>query len=169
MLKKNRKTILLIITTVVLVLLVSCSNDNKFSKDEKAYIQNFLSQNSDKNYQLKPSGLYYLEVLVGTGAFPVTHDTAFVKYTGMSLGGVIFDSNILNNRTDTLVFPVNEGWLIPGMDEGINYMREGGKASFLIPSSLAYGPAGRYPYISGYQPLLFEVQLVRVKRGPGLK
>jgi FKBP-type peptidyl-prolyl cis-trans isomerase len=42
-------------------------------------------------------------------------------------------------------------------------MREGGKALFLMPSKLAYGSAGYYS-IPGYTPLLFEVDLVKVKK-----
>ncbi len=60
---------------------------------------------------------------------------------------------------------VAEGYLIAGFDEGILYMKEGGKARFLIPSSLAYGPGGYYT-IPGYTPLLFDVELVKVAPGP---
>ena len=56
--------------------------------------------------------------------------------------------------------------LIAGFDEGITYMKEGGKATFLIPSKLAYGTSGYYT-IPGYTPLLYDVQLVKVIPGPG--
>jgi FKBP-type peptidyl-prolyl cis-trans isomerase FkpA len=46
-------------------------------------------------------------------------------------------------------------------------MKEGGQALLLLPSNLAYGKSGYYPYIQGYTPLLFDVELVRVKAGPG--
>jgi FKBP-type peptidyl-prolyl cis-trans isomerase len=46
-------------------------------------------------------------------------------------------------------------------------MKEGGKSTLLIPSELAYGTYGRYPYIQGYTPLLFAIELVKVKAGPG--
>jgi FKBP-type peptidyl-prolyl cis-trans isomerase len=45
-------------------------------------------------------------------------------------------------------------------------MQEGGKASFLIPSKLAYGSSGYYT-IGGYTPLLYDVELLLVKPGPG--
>ncbi|HBE43065.1 MAG TPA: hypothetical protein DDW27_18040 [Bacteroidales bacterium] len=48
-------------------------------------------------------------------------------------------------------------------------MRGGGKALFLVPSRLAYGPTGNYYTIPGFTPLLFNVELVRVKQGPGKK
>jgi FKBP-type peptidyl-prolyl cis-trans isomerase len=47
-------------------------------------------------------------------------------------------------------------------------MKQGGKSMFLVPSSLGYGSMGNYyGGISGYTPLLFEVQLVLLKKGPG--
>jgi hypothetical protein len=44
-------------------------------------------------------------------------------------------------------------------------MKEGGSATFLIPSKLAYGTQGYYT-IPGYTPLLYDVQLVKVIPGP---
>ena len=44
-------------------------------------------------------------------------------------------------------------------------MKEGGKATFLIPSKLAYGTHGNYS-VPGYTPVIFDIQLVRVIPGP---
>ena len=54
----------------------------------------------------KPSGLYYLETLAGTGTAPVAHDTVYVVYTGKFLNGTVFDTNVGGNQ---LVFPIGEG------------------------------------------------------------
>ena len=164
MIKKYFQSILLFLAVALILSLGSCDPAKKYEKAEKASIQNYLSNNSNLNYELKPSGLYYLEVLTGTGRAPVAHDTAYVLYTGKFINEQVFYTNI--GTTDTLVFPVAEGALIYGFDEGITYMKQGGKASFLIPSSLAYGATGNYT-IDGYTPLLYDVQLVRVKPGPG--
>ena len=40
-------------------------------------------------------------------------------------------------------------------------MKPGGKSTLLIPSKLAYGAMGTYG-ISGYTPLLFDIELVKV-------
>ncbi|MBW6500564.1 MAG: FKBP-type peptidyl-prolyl cis-trans isomerase [Bacteroidales bacterium] len=153
----------LIILGILLIVIVSCDVSRKYNKEERAQIDNYLNSNPTLDFELKASGLYYLEITPGAGDLPRRSDTAFVKYTGTFLDGTIFDSNV--ERDDTLVRPVDEGWLIPGMDEGITYMRVGGKSLLLIPSSLAYGPAGWYP-IPGYTPLLIELELVRLKPGP---
>jgi FKBP-type peptidyl-prolyl cis-trans isomerase len=167
MIRKYNQTILLFLAAVLLMSLGSCNPAKKYEKEERAKIQEYLSHNSNLNFVLKPSGLYYLEVEAGSGRLPVTHDTAYIIYTGKFLDGTVFDTNIGTTKTDTLIRPVNEGWIISGFDEGLTYMKEGGKAMLLIPSELAYGTYGRYPYIQGYTPLLFDIELVKVKAGPG--
>lgn len=164
MIKKYYQSVLLFLAVSLMISLGSCDPAKKYEKEEKDSIQNYLSQNSNLNFELKTSGLYYLEVLTGTGQTPVLHDTAYVKYTGKFLNGNVFDTNV--GKTDSLIFPVNEGVLIFGFDEGITYMKEGGKATFLVPSKLAYGASGFYT-IPGYTALLYDVELVRVKPGPG--
>ena len=165
--KRNPKTILILFTTIFLTTLVSCNLSKKYEKAEADEIQFYLAQRPGQNYQLKPSGLYFLDSIPGTGRQAITHDTVYIKYTGKFIDGTIFDSNILNSRTDTLVFPANEGWMISGFDEGITYMKVGGRATLLIPSKLAYGTAGYPPYIGGYEPLIFELRLVKVIPGSG--
>jgi hypothetical protein len=128
---------------------------------EEILIRNFINSNPSYSFQLKPSGLYYSDLIVGTGPAPVAHHAVYVIYTGKFLNGVVFDTNV--GKPDTLTFPVSERWVIPGIDEGITYMKEGGKALLLLPSKLAYGAVGLNPDIPGDTPLLFELNLVKVK------
>jgi FKBP-type peptidyl-prolyl cis-trans isomerase FkpA len=163
MIKKTFHSIALLIGAGLIISLVSCNPASKYEKAEQDAIAGYLKANSTMAYELKPSGLYYLDVVVGTGVTPVAHDTAYVIYTGKFLDGTVFDSNV---GKANLIFPVAEGLMIPGFDEGITYMKQGGKASFLVPSKLAYGTTGYYT-IPGYTALLYDVELVQVKAGPG--
>lgn len=163
MMRRNVQPVLLYLTTVLVITLVSCDPAKKYEKEETLKIESYLNSNKNLNFELKPSGLYYLEVQAGTGRMPVAHDTAFVKYSGKFLDGSVFDTNV--GKPDSLKFPVAEGWLIYGFDEGITFMKEGGISMFLVPSKLAYGPSGYY-IIEGYTPLLYDVELVKVKPGP---
>jgi FKBP-type peptidyl-prolyl cis-trans isomerase FkpA len=164
MIKKYFRPGFLLLTAGLILSLSSCDPSKKYEKAEKDAIQGYLENNTSMNFELKPSGLYYADVVVGTGRTPVIHDTAYVRYTGKFLDGTVFDTNIGNDKPE-LKFPVAEGYLIYGFDEGILYMNEGGKATFLVPSKLGYGTTGFYG-IDGYTPLLYEVELVRVKPGP---
>lgn len=165
MIKKYYQSIALFLAVILMLSLGSCDPSKKYEKAERESIQNYLNSNSDLNFELKPSGLYYLEVLTGTGRTPVLHDTAYVMLIEKFIDETVYYTN--EGTTDTLIYPVAEGALIYGLDEGITFMKEGGKASLLIPSSLAFGASGNGYGIAGYTPLLFDVQLVRVKPGPG--
>ena len=166
MMKKNSFISLLIISTVLSFTFISCDPSKKYVEQEKDQIQDYLKSNPNLSFDLKPSGLYYVTIQAGTGITPVKNDTAYLKYTGRFLSGNIFDTNISETKIDTLIVPVDEGWMIQGFDEGITYMKVGEKAQLLIPSKLAYGPTGYY-MIGGYTPLLFDLELVKVKRGSG--
>jgi FKBP-type peptidyl-prolyl cis-trans isomerase len=163
MIKKYFQSILLLLAVTLVLSLGSCDPAKKYEKREKAEIQNFISSNGDLNFELQPSGLYYCEVLTGTGRTPIIHDSAYVFLKVKFLDETVYYTN---EGKDTLVFPVAEGGLIYGLDEGLTLMKEGGKASLLVPSSLAYGTSGNGYGIPGYTPLLYEVQLVRVKPAP---
>jgi FKBP-type peptidyl-prolyl cis-trans isomerase len=152
----------LLILGFVMVLVSSCDLTKKYEKEEKEEIRNYLGQHPELSFVLKESGLYYLDVTVGTGEKPVAKDTAFVIYTGYFLDGTKFDTNV---GGDLYGFPVGEDFVIPGFDEGVMYMNEGGTAKFLIPSFLGYGNSGYY--MSAYTPLLFEVKLDSIAPGPG--
>lgn len=163
MIRKASLITVVVLSALIVLTVESCDPAKKYEKQERENIDKYLTDNPTIDFQLKPSGMYYHELVAGTGIMPVKHDTAYVKYTGKFLNGTIFDTNV--GKTDTLKVPVDEGWLIAGFDEGITYMKTGGKATFLIPSSLGYGPS-QYYSIPGYSTLLFDVELVKVKRGP---
>ncbi len=162
--KSNHRKLLFIATVCALSAGIhSCDVSKKYEKEEKETIQKYLSDNPTLDFELKPSGLYYLEVLAGTGVQPVVHDSVFIKYTGKFLDGFVFETNV--GTSNIMGFPLLEGEVIRGFDEGISYMRKGGKSKMLIPSSLAYGPSG-YFTIPGFTPLLFDVELIDVKKNP---
>ena len=162
MIKKFYFSSILLFVSGLLIFLTSCNPASKYIKAEKDETTTFLGSNP--GFEKKASGLYYLDETVGTGISPQIHDTAFVWYTGQFLDGTVFGSNT-GTAGKLLYFPVNEGLMIAGFDEAVTYMKEGGKAKFLVPSSLGYGSQGYYT-IPGYTALLYEVQLVKVSKGP---
>lgn len=164
---------------LLVLFIAGCDLSSKARKMEKSNIQSYINSLGDTAYVLKPSGLYYIELRAGTGRSPVTKDTITFWYTGMFLDRSLFDSNYLIGIINTSIVGVTDptfGQLIPGLDEGVQYMKMGGKARFLLPSSLAFGSngyttsngqGGYYQIIPGYTPVLYEVELVSVKSGSG--
>jgi FKBP-type peptidyl-prolyl cis-trans isomerase FkpA len=162
--RKKRILFYIILSGLILTSLASCIKQKERSEmQEASEIQKFLKDNYYINFDLKPSGLYYHESVAGTGSLLKDLDTAYIFYTGKFLDGTLGETNV--GTTDTLILTVNAGYFFPGFEEGITYMKEGGRALLLIPSKLAYGSKGYYN-IPGYTPLLFYVTLVRVKPGP---
>ena len=146
------------ITAVIIIMTPGCDPSKALEEEEAKEIQNYLDGHTDIDYVKKNSGLYYYDESVGTGQLAATHDTAYIFYKGTYLDGTQFDTNL--GTTDTLISPVNEGWLIAGFDEAITYMRVGGKAKVIVPSYLGY---------FNYIPFHFDIYLVRLVPGPGGK
>ena len=108
----------------------------RVKKDGDDYLQNFLDCNDDA--VKTDSGLVYCEMTAGTGAAPTLQSTVEVHYHGMLTDGTVFDSSV--DRGQTISFPL--AGVIRGWQEGLQRMKEGGKATLVIPSDLAYGDAG---------------------------
>ena len=160
--KKSRINYFFVAVLLILVTLVSCDIRRKLKEEEQEKIANYLASNPDLAFQQKPSGLYYLDVVVGGGPQAETNDSAMVFYNMKSLDGKLFETNV--GSTDTLRVLVNGGKLdVKGFEEGISYMREGGQALLLVPSKLAFGEEGK-SVVGGYTPLLFDCYLVRLKK-----
>jgi FKBP-type peptidyl-prolyl cis-trans isomerase len=157
MISKNFRALFLSGAVLLMFSLISCDPTKKLEKQEKEDIQAYLTENPTIDFVKQPSGLYYYEVTPGTGISPVRNDSAFVKYTGMFLNGSVFDSNVSSGKLYGCIVGQN----ISGFDEGITLMKAGGKSTLLIPSSLGYGKTGTYG-ISGFTPLLFDIELVKV-------
>ncbi|MCA8832810.1 FKBP-type peptidyl-prolyl cis-trans isomerase [Hymenobacter sp. BT728] len=128
---------------------------------QDAQIQAYLKQNKLKGIKT-PSGLYYAITKAGTGAKPKAGQTVSVLYTGMLLNGKVFDASSRNGNKP-IEFPLGQGRVIPGWDQGIALLPKGSKAVLLIPSALAYGPQGAGGDIPPNSILRFNVELVGVK------
>ena len=115
--------------------------------------------------QSTESGLEYAILEEGSGKSPEAGEMVSVHYTGSLEDGTIFDSSI--PRGEPIQFIIGTGQVIPGWDEGIALLNEGGKAVLAIPSELAYGEHGAgNGVIPPNATLFFEVELVGVEPGP---
>lgn len=113
---------------------------------------------ADMKLEKTPSGLEYEFLRTGDGASPTLDDTVVINYTGWFLDGKVFDSSA--GRGEPASFPLKR--LIAGWQEGLQMMKEGSAARFVIPAALAYGARGRPPQIPADATLVFVVELVRV-------
>ena len=114
-----------------------------------------------KGAKVTASGLSYKMIKTGNGIQAEKGKTVSVHYTGKLIDGTKFDSSY--DRKEPIEFPLGEGRVIPGWDEGIALLRVGDKATFIIPSNLAYGERGAGGVIPPNATLIFDVELMDVK------
>jgi FKBP-type peptidyl-prolyl cis-trans isomerase len=107
------------------------------------------------------SGLKIVVLKEGTGATPKPGQTVSVHYTGTLKDGKKFDSS--RDRGEPFEFPLGQGAVIKGWDEGIALMKVGERAELIIPGDLGYGAMGSPPDIPPDAELHFDVELLAIK------
>lgn len=126
----------------------------------KAAGEKFLAENLAKGeVDTTATGLQYIIHEEGEGARVQPTDTVWVYYSGKTIDGNEFDGNM--GAEEPTRFVANR--VIKGWTEGLGFLGDGGKATFYIPSDLAYGERGN----RGIEPnsvLVFDVEVVRVGR-----
>ena len=132
----------------------------KREAEEKAKQQELLD-NVAKGYDETPSGLRYKILQNGDGKQATKGANVSVHYKGQLLDGTVFDSSY--KRKQPIDFAIGMGQVIAGWDEGIQLLKVGDKARFVIPSNLAYGSAGAGGVIPPNATLIFDVELMNVK------
>ena len=142
-------------------------------KKEPIAMKKYIADNNLK-VTTTPSGLNYVITKVGTGEKPIAGDTVSVYYVGRFLNGKVFDTNIKSeavkaklqinpmNPYKPIRFAIGIQGMIAGWNEGLQLLNNGSKATFVIPSSLAYGDRG-FNIVGPYTPLTFDVELVDIK------
>lgn len=130
------------------------------AKQAQTSSDTFLTENAKKaGIKTTASGLQYLVTKEGTGKQPAATSIVKVHYTGKLVDGTVFDSSV--ERGEPTEFPLNQ--VIPGWTEGLQLMKEGGKATLYIPSKLGYGEQGVSGTIPPHSTLIFDVELIEVK------
>ena len=107
-----------------------------------------------------PSGLKYVDIVVGTGPAVKTGDHVSVNYLGKLLDGTKFDASADHGGTFDYVQGVTA--LIAGWTEGTSTMKVGGKRKLIIPPQLGYGMQGAGDAVPPNATLIFEIELVSI-------
>ena len=113
--------------------------------------------------------LQRIDVATGQGAVAQPGDEVRVHYTGWLYDqhapdkrGTQFDSS--RDRGQPLVFLLGAGRVIRGWDDGVAGMRVGGTRELHIPANLGYGRRGAGTAIPPGASLVFEVELLDVRK-----
>jgi FKBP-type peptidyl-prolyl cis-trans isomerase len=120
-------------------------------------------KDKSKNEQKTESGLKIEDLKEGKGDAAKKGDTVEVHYTGwLKKDGTKFDSSL--DRKEPFSFKLGAGQVIKGWDEGVAGMKIGGKRKLTIPPELAYGKRGAGKAIPPDAELVFEVELLNIKK-----
>jgi FKBP-type peptidyl-prolyl cis-trans isomerase FklB len=121
----------------------------------------FLAANKKKSgVKTLDSGLQYKVLKSGKGKQPTSTSTIIAHYKGELIDGSEFDSSY--TRGEPATFGVNQ--VIKGWQEVLPLMHEGDKWQVVIPSALAYGERGSGASIGPNETLVFEIELIEVKK-----
>lgn len=102
------------------------------------------------------------DLVVGKGPEAKAGDVVSVHYVGTLTDGKEFDASKKHGKP--FEFPLGRGQVIKGWDEGVVGMKKGGKRKLVIPPSKAYGANGAPPVIPPFATLVFEVELLEIKK-----
>ena len=128
--------------------------------DYKVFMYNEVKKNYP-NAQQSATGLVYVILDNGKSNEVKEGKKVSLHYTGtFRRGGKKFDSS--KDRNAPLEFEYKVQRMIPGFEEGITYIKEGGKILLFIPYYNAYGKQGRPGSIPAYADLVFEIELLQV-------
>ena len=134
---------------------------NQAGEENKKAGEAFLAQNKGKEGVVTlPSGLQYKILKAGDGPKPTANDKVECHYKGTLINGREFDSSY--KRGSPATFGV--GQVIPGWQEALQLMPVGSKWQLFVPAGLAYGERGAGREIGPNSTLIFEVELLAIKK-----
>jgi len=126
-------------------------------------------QTPSSNKGAKMQELQKIDVKQGTGPEATPGKAVVVHYTGWlhdpgaaDQHGAKFDSSV--DRGQPFTFTLGGGQVIKGWDEGVAGMKVGGKRTLVIPPGMGYGARGAGNVIPPNATLVFDVELLDVRR-----
>lgn len=148
---------LLVLVLALLAPLVLRAQREKLPPEDLAFVEKTWPSAKKTN-----TGIRYIVLQEGSGETPKPGDKVAVLYVGRLLNGTVFDQATEKDKAFT--FRVAREQVIQGWDQVLQLMKIGEKRLVVIPSELAYGTRGQPPKIPRSATLVFEVELLEIKR-----
>ncbi len=122
--------------------------------------QLFNAVKSQPGVGVMPNGVCYVIAKAGNGPRPMSSDTLTIHVKGYLPDGTIFEDTYSRN-TPLKTTPAT---LIAGLKEAVQIMPEGSVWRIYVPSALAYREKGVQGIIPPFSALIFDVELLNVKK-----
>ncbi len=107
------------------------------------------------------------DTIIGSGYTVGVADAQLleIKFTSKFVGGK-FTANIKEFDVPSMVFKTGEQRCMPGLEEGIQGMKVGGKRSVRVPPSKGYGDRWYRGVVPPNSHLEFDVELIQIAQSP---
>ena len=136
------------------------AEDQKRLEEEPARIEKFVKDHN-VNVNPSPSGLYYLEIEKGDGAMVNDGDVVAIHYNLYNIDDKLIETSF---GSEPLVFVYGTGAMVPGIEEALQNMRVGGKATIIVPSTLGFGDVAIDKELPANSTVIFDLELVEVQK-----
>ena len=134
---------------------------NRYMVEQDASaIKDYVERNGYQMLETE-TGLWYQIDKMGEGDPVQKGDVVKIGYDVSLLDGThCYSSDSLGFKS----FKVGQGGVVSGLEEGILFMRKGGKATFIMPPHRAHGLVGDDDKVPGRSILLYKVELIDLKK-----
>lgn len=176
-----KKTYPLILFFLATLLFFSCGNDKpkkkswrevkKYSKKLEGVNRYLAHDNKEEiakaierrgwNMKMTKSGLWYGILKKTEGDSIKAGNLVEIKYKTTLLDGTVLYSS---DSTGTKTFTVTQGGVESGLEEGLQLMKDGEKARFIIPPYKAHGLLGDLKKIPPLTIIVYYVEVVRLHK-----
>ncbi len=131
--------------------------------EEQVALQRILSSYVSDSIQWV-NGIFMINQIIGSGAYPVTGDEVIIHSSGKTLNGKLVESTA--HRSEAFHYIIGQkDQVLPGFDLAIRHMRKGAKCIAIVPSYLAYGRTGSSTgIVNPYETLIFEIEMIDIHR-----
>lgn len=148
---------LLFLALAFLAPLMVRAQREKLSPEDLAFVEKTWPEAKKTN-----TGIRYIILQEGSGNLIKAGEKVAVLYVGRLLNGTIFDQ--ATEKDKAFVFRVAREQVIQGWDQILQEMKLGEKRLVVIPAELAYGTRGQPPKIGRNAALVFEIEVIEIKR-----
>lgn len=136
------------------------ANMEKLRIAEDELIRSYIAE-KNITAQPNPSGIYFIEKKKGSGISPDSTDYVAVHFTVSRLTGEqIFSTR--EKGEEPIEFQCGSNFENAGFREAIRMMKNGGTATAIVPSNMAFGEMGAGDIIAPYTPLCYDLEVVKV-------
>ena len=128
--------------------------------EEPARIAKFVKEH-DVKVAPSATGVYYLEIVKGTGPVVDNGDLVSIHYNLYNINDKLIETSY---GAEPMQFIYGRGEMVPGIEEALGNMRVGGKATIIVPSTMGFGDVAIDKELPANSTVIFDLELIDVQK-----